>query len=155
MKSNFVASRIKLAHNLDKIGLYKASDNIFSELLRMAQITPSFSVTKHDYVGKVPYGDLEDEFEDADNARLDKQDRFRSPDYYDDGESDEPDEQNTEAKLHGPSGTGIAYVDPGPTTKSVGMDESANDGSLDNFTFENTYEQNVADGKGYLNRIPR
>jgi hypothetical protein len=26
---------------------------------------------------------------------------------------------------------------------------------LDNFTFENTYEQNVADGKGYLNRIPR
>ena len=155
MNSNFVASRIKLAYNLDKAGLYKASDNIFSELLKMAQITPQFSVTKHDYVGKVPYGDLEDEFEEADHARLDKQDRFRSPDYYDDGESDEPDEQNTEAKLHGPSGTGIAYVDPGPSTKSVGMDESANDGSLDNFTFENTYEQNVADGKGYLNRIPR
>jgi hypothetical protein len=29
----------------------------------MAQITPSFSVTKHDYVGKVPYSDLEEEFE--------------------------------------------------------------------------------------------
>jgi hypothetical protein len=35
------------------------------------------------------------------------------------------------------------------------MDESANNGSLENFTFEMTYEQNVADGKGYLNRIPR
>lgn len=155
MKSNFVASRIKLAHNLDKIGLYKASDNIFSELLKIAQIIPDFTSTKHDIVGKVPYADLEEEFENADRARLDKQDRFRSPDYYDDGESDEPDEQNTEAKLHGPSGTGIAYVDPGPSTKSAGMDESANDGSLDNFTYENTYEQNVADGKGYLNRIPR
>ena len=155
MKSNFVASRVKLAHKLDEAGLYRASDKVFSELLKYAQITPQFSVTKHDYVGKVPYDELEDEFENADRARLDKQDRFRSPDYYDDGESDEPDEQNTEAKLHGPSGTGIAYVDPGPTTKSTGMDESAHNGSLENFTFENTYEQNVADGKGYLNRIPR
>ena len=155
MNSKFVASRIKLAHKLDMAGLYRASDNVFSELLKYAQITPQFSVTKHDYVGKVPFSELEDEFEEADHARLDKQDRFRSPDYYDDGESDEPDEQNTEAKLHGPTGTGIAYIDPGPTTKSVGMDESAHDGSLDNFTFENTYEQNVADGKGYLNRIPR
>ena len=155
MNSNFVASRIKLAYNLDKAGLYKASDNIFSELLKMAQITPQFSVTKHDYVGKVPYSDLEDEFENADRARLDKQDRFRSPDYYDDGESDEPDEQNTEAKLHGPSGTGIAYIDPGPTTKAPGMDESANDGSLDNFTWEETYQKNVDDGNGHLNLIPR
>ena len=125
MYSQFVARKLKLAHQLDRAGFYKESDSVFSDLLKVAQITPQFSVTKHDYVGKIPYSDLEDEFEDADHARLDKQDRFRSPDYYDDGESDEPDEQNTEAKLHGPSGTGIAYVDPGPTTKSVGMDESA------------------------------
>lgn len=155
MKSKFVASRIKLAHKLDMAGLYRASDNVFFELLKYAQITPFFSTTKNDYVAKVPYKELEGEFENADRARLDKQDRFRSPDYYDDGESDEYDEQNTEARLHGPSGTGIAYVDPGPTTKSTGMDQSANDGTLDNFKFENTYEQNVADGKAYLNRIPR
>jgi len=35
------------------------------------------------------------------------------------------------------------------------MDESANDGSLDNFTWEETYQKNVDDGNGHLNLIPR
>ena len=69
MKSKFVAAKIKLAYELDQAGLYKESDSVFSELLKFAQITPQFSVTKHDYVGKVPYSDLEEEFDNADRAR--------------------------------------------------------------------------------------
>ena len=37
----------------------------------------------------------------------------------------------------------------------LGLNENVAHGDLSEFLFENTYEQNVQDGKGYLNRNPR
>jgi hypothetical protein len=158
-----IAQKIKLAALFDKQGKYKKSDRITSDLVRMAQYYTRFDVNKHDHVFQVPYDDLESEFENADEARLDKMQRLTPPDSYQlESEVEEVatvglslegqlSELNGEASFTG----GITYIDPGPTTKAPGMDESANDGSLDNFTWEETYQKNVDDGKGYLNLIPR
>jgi hypothetical protein len=157
-----ISQKIKLAALFDKQGKFKKSDRITSDLVRMAQYYTRFDVNKHDSVSKVPYEDLEPEFEDADEARLDKMQRFTPPDSYQlESEVEEVatvglslegqlSELNGETSFTG----GITYIDPGPTTKAPGMDESANDGSLSNFSWE-IHEQNVADGKGHLNLIPR
>ncbi len=157
-----ISQKIKLAALFDKQGKYEKSDRITLQLVKLAQLYPSLNVNKHDHVFQTPYDELEDEFENADEARLDKMQRLTPPDSYQ-SESEVEEELTVGLSLEGQlselNGTsnksGITYIDPGPTTKAPGMDESANDGSLDNFTFESTYQKNVDDGKGYLNTIPR
>lgn len=160
-----IAQKIKLAALFDKQGKYKKSDQITSDLIRMAQMYPSFDVNKHPTIRQVPYKELEPEFENADEARLDKMQRFSPPDSYQlESEVEEVATvglslEGQLSELNGDETTshtgGITYIDPGPTTKAPGMDESANDGSLVNFTWEETYQKNVDEGKSYINLIPR
>jgi hypothetical protein len=101
----------------------------------------------------VPFDDTAEDVE-IDEKRLDKQDRFRVPESKDD-EASNPELFNTEAQLHGASGYGITYEDPAPESKNIGLDDNVSRGDLSEFLFENTYEQNVSDGNGHLNRNPR
>ena len=152
MHKSQIIKLLKLADRFDRSGKYRESDKITNNLTRLAQYYGNFGVS--DTVNRiVPYDDTAEDVE-IDQKRLDKQDRFRSPEYKEDEASNYLG-FNLEAKLHGPSGTGIAYEDPAPESKNVGLDENVAHGDLSEFLFENTYEQNVQDGKGYLNRNPR
>ncbi len=152
MHKSQIIKLLKLADRYDRTGMFRESDKITNNLKRLAQYYGNFGVS--DTVNRVvEYDDTAEDVE-IDQKRLDKQDRFRSPEYKED-EASNCVEFNIEAKLHGPSGTGIAYEDPAPEPKNVGLDDDVAQGDLSNFLFENTYEQNVSDGKGYLNRSYR
>lgn len=152
MHKSQIIKLLKLANRYDRTGMFRESDKITNNLKRLAQYYGNFGVS--DTVNRVvEYDDTAEDVE-IDQKRLDKQDRFRSPEYKED-EASNCVEFNIEAKLHGPSGTGIAYEDPAPEPKNVGLDDDVAQGDLSNFLFENTYEQNVSDGKGYLNRSYR
>ena len=152
MHKSQIRKLLKLADRYDRTGMFRESDKITNNLKRLAQYYGNFGVS--DTVNRVvEYDDTAEDVE-IDQKRLDKQDRFRSPEYKED-EASNCVEFNIEAKLHGPSGTGIAYEDPAPEPKNVGLDDDVAQGDLSNFLFENTYEQNVSDGKGYLNRSYR
>ncbi len=152
MHKSQIIKLLKLADRYDRTGMFRESDKITNNLKRLAQYYGNFGVS--DTVNRVvEYDDTAEDVE-IDQKRLDKQDRFRSPEYKED-EASNCVEFNIEAKLHGPSGTGIAYEDPAPEPKNVGLDDDVAQGDLSNFLFENTYEQNVSDGKDYLNRSYR
>ncbi len=152
MHKSQIIKLLKLADRYDRTGMFRESDKITNNLKRLAQYYGNFGVS--DTVNRVvEYDDTAEDVE-IDQKRLDKQDRFRSPEYKED-EASNCVEFNIEAKLHGTSGTGIAYEDPAPEPKNVGLDDDVAQGDLSNFLFENTYEQNVSDGKGYLNRSYR
>lgn len=152
MHKSQIIKLLKLADRYDRTGMFRESDKITNNLKRLAQYYGNFGVS--DTVNRVvEYDDTAEDVE-IDQKRLDKQDRFRSPEYKED-EASNCVEFNIEAKLHGPSGTGIAYEDPAPEPKNVGLDDDVAQGDLSNFLFENTYEQNVSDGKIYLNRSYR
>lgn len=152
MHKSQIIKLLKLADRYDRTGMFRESDKITNNLKRLAQYYGNFGVS--DTVNRViEYDDTAEDVE-IDQKRLDKQDRFRSPEYKED-EASNCVEFNIEAKLHGPSGTGIAYEDPAPEPKNVGLDDDVAQGDLSNFLFENTYEQNVSDGKSYLNRSYR
>jgi len=152
MHRSEIVRLLKLAYTLDKSGNFRASDKITSKLTKIAQYYGNFMTTDTEN-RVVPYADTEEDVE-IDAKRLDKQDRFRVPESKDD-EASNSEFFSIEAKLHGASGGGITYEDPAPESKNIGLDDNVSRGDLSDYLFENTYEQNVSDGNGYLNRNPR
>jgi hypothetical protein len=132
MHKSQIIKLLKLADRYDRTGMFRESDKITNNLKRLAQYYGNFGVS--DTVNRVvEYDDTAEDVE-IDQKRLDKQDRFRSPEYKED-EASNCVEFNIEAKLHGPSGTGIAYEDPAPEPKNVGLDDDVAQGDLSNFSF--------------------
>jgi hypothetical protein len=152
MHKSRIVKLLKLAYKLDKSGNFRESDKITYKLTRIAQYYGNFMTTNTEN-RVVPFEDTEEDVE-IDAKRLDKQDRFRVPESKDD-EASNPEYFNIEAKNHGPSGGGITYEDPAPESKNIGLDDDVAHGDLSKYEFENTYEQNVANGLDYLNRNPR
>ena len=152
MHRSEIVRLLKLAYTFDKSGKFRESDKITNKLTKIAQYYGNFMSTSTEN-RVVPFDDTAEDVE-IDEKRLDKQDRFRVPESKDD-EASNPELFNTEAQLHGASGYGITYEDPAPESKNIGLDDDVSRGDLSKFLFENTYEQNVSDGNGHLNRNPR
>lgn len=152
MHRSEIVRLLKLAYTLDKSGNFRASDKITFKLTKVAQYYGNFMSTSTEN-RVVPFDDTEEDVE-IDAKRLDKQDVFRVPESKDD-EASNPELFNIQAQLNGPSGYGITYEDPAPESKNIGLSDNVSRGDLSEFLFKNTYEQNVSDGNGHLNRNPR
>ena len=82
MHKSQIIKLLKLADRFDRSGKYRESDKITNNLTRLAQYYGNFGVS--DTVNRiVPYDDTAEDVE-IDQKRLDKQDRFRSPEYKED-----------------------------------------------------------------------
>lgn len=139
---------IKIAGNLDTNGDYKNSDSLF---VKISQYYIEQSLTKVPNVHYVEFDELDDEIYENQKNYYTKKPNLVVKQYFDLTDEDDVEEgKNLEALLHGPDDvSGPAYTDPGNLSSSPSMT-----GDLKSFTYKETYQKNVDEGKSYLNRLP-
>lgn len=148
MNSTNIRKILSAAKRLDDLGRYKEADKIF---LKISQYGPN-GTAKNPAVQYYGYDVIEPEL-DENQLNYQKKPNLRKPEYYDlGGEADGP---NMEGILNGPDPVpGPAFIDPGNPASSPSMAIRSGDELDDKFSFENNYEKNVENGKGYINYVP-
>ena len=149
MNSNLQLKLLRIASDLDKIGNFVESDDLF---IKISQYYPQQSLTKVPMVQYVEYDELEDEFINNEENYRKKKPNLVVKQYFDlTSEDDQEDGMSLEALLNGSDSVpGPAYIDPGNLASSPSMA-----GDSTSFTYEETYQKNVDEGNGWKNRIPR
>ena len=149
MNSIIIRKILSTAQKLDRLGKYKAADEIF---LKVSQYGPN-STTKNPNVQYYEYGVIEPELDENEINYRTKKPNLRKPEYYDLG--GEADGANMEGLLNGPDSVpGPAFIDPGNPASSPSMAIHGGEELDDRFSYENNYQENEESGNGWKNRIP-
>ena len=133
MNSIFIRKILSTAQKLDRLGKYKAADEIF---LKVSQYGPNGN-EKNPSVQYFEMDLIQIELDENEFNYRTKKPNLRKPEYYDlGGEADGP---NQEGLLNGPDSVpGPAFIDPGNVASSPSMAG----GDLSSFTWEEAYENN-------------
>lgn len=129
---------VKLAKHLDSVGNFKEADNLF---IKLSYYGTEQSQTKNKDISYFEWDETTDEqFKDNDENYITKKPNLLQKEFYNIGEGTDPDkkdELSIQGLLNGPSGSGIAGIDPGNLASSPSMA-----GDLDYFSWKEAYEEN-------------
>jgi hypothetical protein len=151
MKTN-IQSLIRICKKLDELGEYKESDNLFIKLSYYYQDQSDYTEER-----KVDFDEIEEEIKRDDKFNQVEKPNKLNKDYFAlQGNTDEEKKvsifsiNNVDDATPGP-----AAVDPTSNSSSPSQGLAYGNASLNDYTYEETNEQNVDDGNAHLNRLPR